>query len=151
MAIQKWDPVRDLVNLQEKMNEMFDDALGRSVDPEGGETMTTAGWRPPVDLFEESNRYILRADLPGVAAGDVEIQVEHGTLHLRGERKVDASVSRDAFLRVERPYGKFAVQIALPPSVEQQSIQARHRNGVIEVSLPKKKAEAPSRIEISAR
>ena len=49
MAIQKWDPVRDLVNLQEKMNEMFDDALGRSVDPEGGETMTTAGWRPPID------------------------------------------------------------------------------------------------------
>jgi HSP20 family protein len=124
MAIQKWDPVRDLVNLQEKMNDMFD---------------------------EEANRYVLRADLPGVSAADVEIQVENGTLHLRGERKVDANVSRDAFLRVERPYGKFAVQIALPPSVEQQSIQARHRNGVIEVLLPKKKAEAPSRIEISAR
>jgi HSP20 family protein len=151
MAIQKWDPVRDLVNLQEKMNDMFDDALARSVDPEGADPMTAAGWRPPIDLFEEANRYVLRADLPGVSAADVEIQVENGTLHLRGERKVDANVSRDAFLRVERPYGKFAVQIALPPSVEQQSIQARHRNGVIEVLLPKKKAEAPSRIEISAR
>lgn len=149
MAIKKWDPLQDLLGLQEKMNHMFEDALSRTVGPEGADSVT-GGWRPPTDLFEEAERYILRADLPGVSATDVEIQVENGMLHLRGERKMEANLSREAFLRIERPYGKFVVQVALPPSVDQQAIRARHRNGVIEVLLPKKKAETPSRIEISS-
>jgi len=92
---------------------------------------------------------VLRADLPGIGAADVQIQIEDGTLTLRGERKLDASVSREAFLRVERPYGPFSVQVALPPSVDQSEIRAAHRNGVIEIVLPKKKESVASRIEVT--
>jgi HSP20 family protein len=149
MAIQRWDPLRDLVQLQERMNSMFEEALSRTVGSDGGQGVASTGWKPPLDLFEEAERYVLRADLPGIGASDVHIQVEDGTLTLRGERKLDASVSREAYLRVERPHGKFTVQVSLPPSVEQAGIRAVHRNGVVEVILPKKEESVPSRIEIS--
>ncbi len=149
MAIQRWDPERDLVELQDRMNPMFDDALSRSVGSEGGEPLGSTGWKPPMDLIEEPTRFVLRADLPGISAADVEIQVEKGTLIVRGERRMDTGFNREAYLRVERPHGPFAVQLALPSSVEQRGIEACHKNGVIEIVLPKRKEELPSRIEIS--
>jgi HSP20 family protein len=150
MAIQRWDPLRDLMQLQEKMNSMFEEALSRSVGPDGSETLAATGWKPPMDLFEEPERYILRADLPGVSASDVDIQVEDGNLVLRGERRIEGDISREAFLRIERPYGEFRLQVALPASVDASSVQATHRNGVIEIALPKKKEALPTRIEISS-
>ncbi len=150
MAIQRWDPQRDMIELQGRMNRLFDDALARSVGTEPAEALGSTAWRPPVDLIEEPARYVLRADLPGVGASDVEIQVEDGNLVLRGERRVDAGVSRESYLRVERPQGRFAVQIKLPPSVQHNAIRATHRNGVVEILLPKRKDEPPSRIEVSS-
>jgi HSP20 family protein len=131
------------------MNGLFEDVLSRSADDVEGDAAQATAWRPPVDLFEETERYVLRADLPGISATDLEIQIENGRLVLRGERKMDGNISKDSYLRVERPYGRFVVQIALPPSVDQQSIRALHRNGVVEVLLPKKTEQPPSRIEIS--
>jgi HSP20 family protein len=149
MAIQRWDPLRDLMQLQEKMNSMFEEALSRAVGPDGAQTLASAGWKPPLDLIEEPERYILRADVPGVSAGDVDIKVEEGDLVLRGERRMEEEISREAFLRIERPYGEFHLQIALPTSVDPSLIQATHRDGVIEIVLPKKKESLPTRIEIS--
>jgi len=92
MAIQRWDPLRDLRDIRERMNRLFDDAAAR--DPRAGraETVASTGWKPPVDVFEDGERYILRADLPGLSTSDVDIEVENGTLVLRGERKPDAAV-----------------------------------------------------------
>ena len=150
MAIQRWDPQRDMIDLQDRMNRLFDEALSRSVGSEPDEALGSNAWRPPLDLIEEPARYVLRADLPGVGASDVEIQVEDGKLVLRGERRVDAGLSRESYLRVERPQGRFTVQIALPPSVQHNAIRATHRNGVVEILLPKRKDEPPSRIEVSS-
>ena len=150
MAIQRWDPQRDMIELQGRMNRLFDDALSRSIGSEPAENVGSTAWRPPVDLIEEPARYVLRADLPGVGASDIEIQVEDGKLLLRGERRQDPGVSRESCLRVERPQGRFAVQITLPPSVRHTAIRATHRNGVVEVLMPKRKDEPPSRIEVSS-
>jgi HSP20 family protein len=141
--------MRDLLQMQDKMNRLFEDALSKSVGHESGGSLASEGWKPPLDMFEEADRYVLRADLPGVASTDVEIRVEDGTLQVRGERRADADVSREAYLRVERPHGRFAVQVSLPPSVDAQNVQALHRNGVIEIVLPKRREEPPSRVEIS--
>ena len=111
--------------------------------------MAASGWKPSTDLVEETDRYILRADVPGVPASDVEIKIDGGYLFLRGERKMDSGLSQDSYLRVERPYGPFAVKIALAPSIDSQNVRATHKNGVIEVVLPKRKAEAPSPVQIS--
>jgi HSP20 family protein len=142
MAIQRWDPLRDMLQLQERMNRLFEEVLARSSEPGRAEATATTGWKPPLDLFEDDGRYVLRADLPGVAAADVELQVEDGRLVLRGERRLDPSVDGKAYLRVERPHGRFAVEVALPPSVDVRGIQATHRNGVMEVSMPKLVTEA---------
>jgi HSP20 family protein len=150
VAIQRWDPQRDMVDLQGRMNRLFDEALSRSVGSEPAEALGSTVWRPPVDLIEEPARYVLRADLPGVGAADVEIQVEDGKLILRGERRPDAALSRENYLRVERPHGRFSVQITLPPSVQHNAIRAIHRNGVVEVLLPKRKDEPPNRIQVSS-
>ncbi|MDH3628115.1 MAG: Hsp20/alpha crystallin family protein, partial [Acidobacteriota bacterium] len=97
MAIQRWDPVRDLVELQNRLNRMFEDVLSRS---DGSGDGIAAGWHPPVDLHEEPNRYVLRVDLPGVTADEVDIQIENGMLRLRGERGVDESETRENHMRV---------------------------------------------------
>ena len=150
MAIQRWDPLRDLRDLQHKMNRLFDDALVRSTGSAGVESMASTGWRPSTDLIEEEDRFVLRCDLPGVAATDVEIKVESGALFLRGERRADDAVAPEAYLRVERPHGPFAVRIALAPTVDVKRAAASHRNGVLEVVLPKRKADAASPVEISS-
>lgn len=150
MAIQRWDPVQDLLALQDRVNRMFDETLSRSPTPGGSRSLSSSTWKPALDLYEESGRYVLRADLPGMTASDVEVRVEEGELILRGERKGERGVSRESFLRVERPQGHFAVKVALPPSVDRQRVEAHHTNGVLEVVLPKKVDEAASRIEISA-
>lgn len=149
MAIQRWDPMRDLMDLQGKVKSLFDEALARSTGPHGAEA-SSSGWQPPMDLYEEPKRYVLQVDLPGVAVADVNVQVEDGDLVLRGERKMDPSVTREAYLRIERPYGRFVVRVALPPSVDAGGIGATHRNGVVEVGLPKREPAPPSRIEVAS-
>ena len=149
MAIERWDPQRDLIELQGRMNRMFDDALSRSVGSESVESLGSTVWRPPLDLIEESERYVVRVDLPGVSPADVEIVIEDGSLVLRGERRSEPGLSGESYVRVERPQGRFAVQITLPPSVDSSQIRAMHRNGVVECRLPKKQQAAPSRIEVS--
>jgi HSP20 family protein len=149
VAIQQWDPVRDLVGLQEKMNRLFEDVLGRSWPPRASGA-TSGDWQPPVDLFEEGQRYVLRVDLPGVAPADVQVFVEEGSLFVRGERRKDASAASEAYLRVERPTGRFSAQVCLPGSVDPQRIQARHHNGVLEVVLHKRDDEPQSRIAVAS-
>jgi len=149
MAIQRWDPRRDLLDLQDRVSRLFEEALSRSGGGVDGSAPVGA-WKPPMDLFEEGHRYVLRADLPGVDASDVELHVEGGRLVLRGERRADAGVARESYLRVERPYGAFSAQVALPPSVDAGGIRATHRNGVIEIVLPKRKEAGASRIDVAS-
>ena len=151
MAIQRWDPLRDLREIRDRMNRLFDDVAARSPGSGNGETVESTGWQPPVDVFEVDDRYILRADLPGLTTADVKLAVEDGTLILRGERRQDGSVATDAYLRSERPHGRFSLQLALPPSIDRQKIRATHRAGVLEIVLPKRREDVPSRIEVQVQ
>ncbi len=136
MAIRRTDPIRDLAKLQERINRLFDEVSARTLGPADGRE-PAAGWKPPVDLYEEEDRYVLLADLPGVKASDIRLHVERGVLHVQGERAAPADT--DSFLRVERRHGRFNLRIYLPPSADPARITARHRIGVLEVVLPKKR------------
>lgn len=149
MAIERWDPLKDLVQLRDTMNRMFTDALARS-SAGAGDLSTAAAWTPPLDLFEEPERYVLRADLPGVDSEDLEIRIEDGRLTLRGQRRSEDDTARDGYLRAERPRGPFTLQLALPPSIDSGQIEARQRNGVLEVVLPKRRVDAPAKIEVAS-
>jgi len=147
MAIQHWNPARDLHRLRDTVNRVFDETLASSIDagpPDGT-------WRPALDLFEEPERYVVRADLPGVGAQGVDLRVEEGTLVVSGERRTDGAAGREAYLRSERPSGRFAARIRLPPSVDISKIAATQRDGVLEVVLPKLREAAPPRIAVTVR
>jgi HSP20 family protein len=151
MAIQRWDPLRDVLQLQERVNRLFEEVMARSGAADTADSIASGGWKPAVDIYEQSDRYVILADLPGIAPTDVEVDIEQSAIVLRGERHPDPTIPKEAYLRVERPRGRFALQIALPPSVDRQGIEAKRREGVLEVVLPKKKEQTPSRVKVDVR
>jgi HSP20 family protein len=149
MAIQRWDPLREVLRLQERMNRLFEEVTARSGD--AGDADATGAFKPAVDMYEMPDRYVVVADLPGIAPGDVDVNIQEGVLSLTGERRADPTIPADAYLRIERPRGRFALQIALPPSVDRQGIEAKRREGMLEVVLPKKKEHVQSKIQVEVK
>ncbi len=150
MAIVRWEPFRDLVSLQERMNRLFHDSY-RGVSREAGEEDWALGgsWAPAVDIFEHEGNIVLKAELPGVETKDVDIQVENNILTLRGERKFDSAVTRESYHRVERAYGAFSRSFTLPTVVDTDKIKAEFKDGVLRVTLPKREEAKPKQISIS--
>jgi HSP20 family protein len=108
-------------------------------------------WIPPVDLFEDGDHFVLRADLPGVAEEDVSIELEDSILTISGERKSEREVAGEGFRRVERATGSFRRSLTLPDGVDADAVTAAFDRGVLEVRIPKPEQRKPRRIEIAAQ
>jgi HSP20 family protein len=148
MAIVRWEPFRDLLSLQERMNRLFDESYrGRQ---SGGEDEWALGgsWAPAVDIYEQDGSIVLKAEVPGLEPKDVDIRIENSTLTLRGERKLDHEVKRESYHRVERAYGSFTRSFTLPNAVDTEKIKADYKDGVLRVVLPKKEEAKPRQISI---
>ena len=104
-------------------------------------------WQPPVDIREEAGRFVIRADLPGIDPQDIEVQMDKGILSIQGERKADVAADDANYTRAERRHGSFHRRFALPDSADAEGI-ASGRNGVLEVSIPKKPETTPRRIRV---
>ena len=103
---------------------------------------------PAVDVFEEKDRFVVKADLPGVNPDDIEVTAEKGVLSLRGERKTEKRENTDGYERLERVTGSFTRRFALPENVQADAIKATYTNGVLEVSIPKQPEVAAKRIAV---
>jgi HSP20 family protein len=134
VAFTRWDPLRDLLALQERIERLTDAGA--------------PGWMPPVDLYETADRFVLTAELPGLAREDIDIQFHEGTLVLQGQRK-EAPVPCEQFHRVERGHGAFARRFSLPAPVAADRITADFRDGVLTIVIPKSAPRFPRRIEVS--
>lgn len=147
MAMVRWEPFRDLISLQDRMNRMFDE----SYRTRGNEEDWALGgtWAPAVDIFEREGQIVLKAELPGVDPKDVQIHVENNVLTLRGERKFDNEVKRESYHRVERSYGSFTRSFHLPNTVDVGNIKADYKDGVLNVALPKREEAKPKQITIN--
>jgi HSP20 family protein len=149
MAIVRWEPFRDLVGLQERMNRMFDQSF-RGLNRAGDEDWALGGsWAPAVDIYEHEGNIVLKAELPGVEANDVDLRIENNTLTLRGERKWDNEVKQESYHRVERAYGTFTRSFTLPSVVDQDKIKAEFKDGVLRLTLPKREEAKPKQINIA--
>jgi HSP20 family protein len=104
---------------------------------------------PPVDLVEADDHFVLKADLPGLAEGDVNIEVQEGTLTISGERKAEHEQREKGWYRIERSFGRFSRSLTLPDGVDPDRIEASFSHGVLEVRIPKPEERKPRRIEIS--
>jgi HSP20 family protein len=146
MNIVKYDPFRELRNLQDEMTRLFAGARPASMNRE---EMTHGAWAPSVDIFEDKDRLILEAELPGMDRDDFEISVENSVITLSGERKFEKRTDGDNYHRVERSYGSFTRSFTLPQTVTADGATADFENGVLRVSLPKREETKARKIEIS--
>jgi len=149
--ILRWDPFRDLATLHDRVDRLFEDSLRGLRGSQRAEALEGTAWAPAVDILEKDNEVVLRADLPGLDPKDVEIQVQNGTLTLRGERKFESDVKEDNFRRVERVHGSFVRSFSLPQSVDPEKVEAEYKNGVLEVKLPKRPEAKPKQIKVAVK
>jgi HSP20 family protein len=149
MAIVRWEPFRDLVAVQDRLNRIFDDTFRGN--PRGTEEDWALGgqWAPSVDIFEHEGNLVLRAELPGIEPKDVDVRVENNVLTLRGERKFESEVKREKYHRVERAYGTFSRSFTLPNVVDTEKIKAEYKDGVLQVTLPQREEAKPKQIQVA--
>ncbi|MEK6776637.1 MAG: Hsp20/alpha crystallin family protein [bacterium] len=134
MAILRWDPLKDMSLVQDRLNQFFKEAL-YSVPALGEEK--GGAYIPPVDILETGSEVILLAELPGVSREDIDIQIEGDILILRGERRSEKGTDQENYYRMECSYGVFHRAFTLPQSIRKNEIQARFEQGVLEIRLPK--------------
>lgn len=146
--LTRWNPARDFQVLQNQLNSLFEPFASRF--GLGDEDWSRATWVPPVDLEETSDKLILRAELPGMKADEIDIRFENGVLTLRGERRFENSNNNRNFHRVERAYGSFARSFTLPSSIDTERVTANYQNGILELEMPKREEAKPKRIEVKS-
>src|SRR4051794_4472719 len=105
-------------------------------------------WNPAMDLVEVEGHFVLKADLPGLAEGDVAIEIQDNTLTLSGERKAEHEAHEKGWYRVERSFGRFSRSLTLPEGVDADAVSASFDNGVLEVRIPKPEERKPRKVEI---
>jgi len=113
-----------------------------------GELNTASAWAPRVDVKEEAERFLIRADVPGVDPKDIEVSLENGVLTISGERKSESREEQDGWSRVERHSGRFQRSFTLPETVDAEGVSAKGSHGVLEISIPKLAKVQPKKIEV---
>ena len=107
-------------------------------------------WSPAVDIFEEKGRFVVRADVPGVNAADIEVNMDNGILSVSGERRSEERSDVDGVARYERAVGRFLRRFTLPETADADSIKAKSANGILEITIPKQAAVQARRITVDA-
>ncbi len=142
-----YEPLTTLRRLQDEMNRAFGSAL---TTPEDGSTSAVSHWVPAVDVHEEAERYVILADVPGVAPDAIDITLENGILTLRGERRAERDERHAGSRRLERVYGSFYRRFTLPDTADADKVEARTHQGVLEISIPKKAQVQPKKIAVGS-
>jgi HSP20 family protein len=140
---RRWPGQNPLDEFRQVFDSLFDDQ-SRSDES----SVVTSQWVPSVDVKEENDRFVLYADLPGIDPDDIEVSMDKGLLTIRGERSSESSSETERYSRIERRYGSFHRRFALPESADPEGIEARGRNGVLEIVIPKRPETSPRRIQV---
>ena len=140
---QQWNPLQDLMVLQDRMNRLFEDATQRRSQDTGDE-FERADWTPAADIYETESSYVIAMDLPGIDRNALELDVDDSRLVVKGTRAITEPKQH----RSERPRGKFLRTFSVPGSVDQAKIGAEYKDGVLHIRLPKRSEQKPKKIDI---
>ena len=132
------------LGLQRQIEQIFGDSFATPA----ANSESSIAWVPTVDIHEEQDKFVVRADLPGVEPKDISITAENRVLTLRGQRHFERSENQKGFERLERVEGSFLRRFTLPNNVQDDQIKARHVNGVLEVTIPKTPTPEPRRVSV---
>lgn len=146
MTIGRWDPFKNVAALQERINQMFDDTF----PARGGcdENFSACAWKPGVDIYESEGGLKLLVDLPGLEKNNVAVELRETILTLRGERHFEDDVAEDRFIRRERCQGSFQRSFNLGVVVAPESIRARFKDGVLEITIPRPEEPQSKKINV---
>ncbi len=146
--LTRWEPIREMATLTERMNRLFDEMWGRPLRRTGEEEAMIGAWMPAVDVLETKDGLQITAELPGIDPKDVDVTIENGVLTIRGERNFEKAAEGETYHRVERVYGTFERSFTLPSSLNAEKIEARFKNGVLTLTIPKREEAKPKPIKI---
>jgi len=145
MNMQVWNPFQEFESLLERYSRGGGSRLGKQLDTE----MNFADWAPSVDVEEAADKYVIKADLPGVDKKDIDVKLENGVLSIRGQKMVEKESGKDTrHHRRERFQGTFARSFTLPDAVDPDAVDAAYRDGVLTLHIPKKEQARPRSIDI---
>lgn len=147
MTLVKWEPFRDLMAMQDRMTRLIDETFSRIWK----EDMAQGVWSPPVDILERGDEVVVKVDLPGVTQNEIDIRVEEGTLTIQGERKFVKESSEENYVQIERPYGTFRRTFSIPRTIDQESIKASYKDGVLQIILPRRQEIQPKQIVVEPK
>jgi HSP20 family protein len=143
-TLVRWEPFRDIAQMQTEMSRLFDGLLQNR----GGRS--SQGWVPALDVWETDGEVVYAFDLPGLAKDEISIEVADDTLTVTGERRRETKEEGDRFFRYERRYGTFSRAVGLPAGVDDSKIVAAYENGVLEIRVPKPEEAKPRRIQLGS-
>jgi len=142
MAIVRWDPFKDIMSLQERINKIFDETVQQDRKSQYGD------WYPPVDIFEKEDGITIIMEIPGVSEEDIDLQITDGVLTVKGEKKLPYEKNNENFYRLERNFGKFARSFTLPNSVDQNKVKASLKEGILKIEIGKRDEIKPKVIKV---
>ena len=143
---RNWDPFEEWGGVDDRIRRLFDETFGRY--PAVRRETLDKTWLPAVDIYEDKENIVVKAELPGVKKDEVAIEIKDNILTLSGERKQEQETKKENYHRVERVYGKFSRSFTLPDSVQVDKVKANYRDGILEIALPKAEAAKPKAIPI---
>ena len=146
MNLVRWNPWREMNTLQNRINHLFSDSFfqpSRSDDD-----MSLGAWHPVVDMYDEDDRIVIKAELPGLDKKDIAVDVKDRVLTISGERNYDNEVKEEKYYRRERAYGKFQRAFSLPADVDSDKIKADFKDGLLKVEVPKPEKQKPKEITV---
>lgn len=146
MELIRWNPMRDMFSLRHPMNHLFDDAFRPVV--RGDSKLSMWDWNPTVDIYDNDENIVIKAELPGIEKKDIVIDVKDGVLTLKGERSFDNEVKEKKYYCRERTFGKFERVFRLPAKVDPEKISADYKDGVLKIDIPKPEEQKPKQITV---
>jgi HSP20 family protein len=145
MAITRWDPYREVLTLQNRLNSLFQD-YGRGHGE--NDSVSTAAFVPLVDVYEDEHKIVLKLEVPGLKQEDLNIQIENNSLTVKGERKFEKEEKEENFHRIERRYGSFFRSFTVPNTVNSEAVKASYDAGVLRIELEKRAEAKPKQIKV---
>jgi HSP20 family protein len=151
MSQAYWSQIRDLMDLQQRMNRLLDHSLERREAEGDHELERGQDWTPLTDIYETKNEIVLKLEIPEMAQRDIEVRVDENRLVVSGERRLSEEAKREEYRRIERSYGRFARSFTLPETIDREGIEAAYKDGVLRLMLPKREERRAKPITIQVK
>lgn len=153
MTLVKWNPARELLNVEREFNKLFNTFNSRFGfdDSTMNEDLENAVWSPLTDISENKDQYILKMDLPGVSKENLKLNFHDGELIISGERKQEKEDKDSKYHRIERTYGKYYRSFTLPQTIQADKINAEFKDGQLTITVPKSEEAKPKELEIKVK